>query len=134
MKYVIDSHHNAHRDRRALPSFLELAHEHGLPLRAHSSVLYFSKFYGRWKGETHLEQISEHNLARMLAAEIEAGITELCCHPSYVDPDYLSGYSVEQEAELRALCAPRVRRVLRDESIQLVNYRDAGQRLERAPV
>ena len=129
----LDSHHNAHRDPRALPSFLELAHEHGLPLREHSAVRYFSKFYGQWNGETHLEQISEHNLARMLAAEIEDGITELSCHPGYVDPDYPSGYSAEREAELRALCAPRVRRVLHDESIQLVNYRQAGKRLE-APV
>jgi predicted glycoside hydrolase/deacetylase ChbG (UPF0249 family) len=130
----LDAHHNAHRDPRALPFFLELAREHGLPLREHSPVRYFSKFYGRWNGETHLEQISEHNLARMLAAEIEDGITELSCHPGYVDPDYPSGYSIEREAELRALCAPRVRRVLLDQSIQLVNYREAGKLLERAPV
>ena len=129
----LDSHHNTHRDPRALPYFLELAHEHGLSLREHSPVRYFSKFYGRWKGETHLEQISEQNLARMLVEEIEDGFTELSCHPGYVDPDYPSGYTVEREAELRALCAPRVRRVLLDESIQLVNYRDAGKLLELAP-
>jgi predicted glycoside hydrolase/deacetylase ChbG (UPF0249 family) len=130
----LDSHHNAHRDPRALPYFLELTHEHGLSLREHSPVRYFSKFYGRWKGETHLEQISEQNLARMLAAEIEEGITELSCHPGYVDPDYPSGYTVEREAELRALCARRVRRVLHDGSIGLVNYREAGKLLEHALV
>ena len=130
----LDAHHNTHRDPRALPYFLELAHEQGLSLREHSPVRYFSKFYGRWKGETHLEQISEQNLARMLATEIEEGITELSCHPGYVDPDYPSGYTVEREAELSALCAPRVRRVLLDESIQLVNYDDAGKLLEHAPV
>jgi predicted glycoside hydrolase/deacetylase ChbG (UPF0249 family) len=129
----LDSHHNTHRDPRALPYFLELAQEHGLSLREHSPVRYFSKFYGQWKGETHLEQVSEQNLARMLAEEIEDGITELSCHPGYVDPDYPSGYAVEREAELRTLCAPRVRRVLLDESIQLVNYRGAGQLLELAP-
>ena len=129
----LDSHQNAHRDARALPCFLELAEEHGLPLREHSPVRYFSKFCGQWGGETDLNQISEHNLARMLAEEIEEGITELSCHPGYVDPDSPSGYGAEREAELRALCAPRVRRVLLDESIQLVNYREAGKRLERAP-
>jgi predicted glycoside hydrolase/deacetylase ChbG (UPF0249 family) len=129
----LDSHHNTHRDARALPYFLELAQEHGLSLREHSPVRYFSKFYGQWKGETHLEQISEQNLARMLAAEIEDGLTELSCHPGYVDPDYSSGYTIEREAELRALCAPRVRRVILDEAIQLVNYRDAGKLLELAP-
>ena len=130
----LDAHHNTHRDPRALPHFLELAREHGLSLREHSPVRYFSKFYGRWNGETHLEQISEQNLARMLAAEIEEGITELSCHPGYVDPDYPSGYTVEREAELQALCAPRVRRVLLDESIQLINYREAANLLEHAPV
>ncbi len=129
----IDSHHNTHRDPRALPAFLELAHDHGLPLREHSPVRYFSKFYGRWNGETHLEQISDSNLEEMLASEIQEGITELSCHPGYVDPDCPSGYSVEREAELRALCASRVRRVLHDVSIQLLNFRDAGKRLERAP-
>jgi predicted glycoside hydrolase/deacetylase ChbG (UPF0249 family) len=59
---------------------------------------------------------------------------KLSCHPGYVDPDYPSGDSVEREAELRALCAPRARRVLLDESIQLVNYDQAGKLLERAPV
>jgi predicted glycoside hydrolase/deacetylase ChbG (UPF0249 family) len=130
----LDSHHNTHRDPRALPHFLELAQEHGLSLREHSPVRYFSKFYGQWKGETHLEQVSEQNLARMLAEEIEDGITELSCHPGYVDPDYPSGYTVEREAELRALCAPRVRRVLLDASIQLINYYEAAKLLEHAPV
>jgi predicted glycoside hydrolase/deacetylase ChbG (UPF0249 family) len=129
----LDSHHNTHRDPRALPCFLELAREHGLSLREHSRVRYFSKFYGRWKGETHLEQISEQSLAQMLAAEIDDGITELSCHPGYVDPDYASGYTVEREAELRALCAPRARRVLLDQAIQLVNYHEAAKLLATAP-
>src|SRR5438552_3920626 len=44
----LDSHHNVHRDPQALPVFLELAEQHGLPLREHSSVRYFSKLYGQW--------------------------------------------------------------------------------------
>src|SRR5213596_4225129 len=79
----IDSHHNVHRNPRALPHFLELAREHDLPLREHSRVRYFAKFYGQWGGETHLEHISAENLARMLATDIEDGITELSCHPGY---------------------------------------------------
>jgi predicted glycoside hydrolase/deacetylase ChbG (UPF0249 family) len=48
----LDSHHNVHRDPRALPHFIELSREHGLPLREHSRVRYFSKFYGQWGGQT----------------------------------------------------------------------------------
>ena len=119
----VDSHHNVHRDPRLLPCFLRLAQEYGLPLREHSPVRYFSKFYGRWKGERHLEQISEQNLAQLLAAEIADGITELSCHPGHVDPNYSTGYAIEREAELRTLCDPVIREVLTRHAIQLVNYR-----------
>src|SRR5437867_1811266 len=123
----LDSHHNVHRGPRALPHFRELAREQGLPLRENSPVRYFSKFYGQWGGETHLEQISPDNLMRMLEEEIEEGITELSCHPGYADAGYVTGYSVEREAELRALCDPAVRGVLAGPSIQLVSYRDLGR-------
>ena len=123
----LDSHHNVHRDPRALPEFLDLAREQGLPLREHSAVRYFSKFYGQWSGKTHLEQISVESLARMLEMEIKEGFTELSCHPGYVDPDYSSGYSTEREAELRALCDPRIRQALAEQAIQLVSYHDLGK-------
>src|SRR5438093_1416139 len=40
----LDSHHNVHRDPQLLPRFVELAAEHGVPLREHSPVRYFSTF------------------------------------------------------------------------------------------
>src|SRR5436190_9194776 len=52
----LDSHRNVHRRAEFLPSFLEFAEQNGLPLREHSAVHYFSKFYGQWNGEQHLEQ------------------------------------------------------------------------------
>src|SRR6266487_6543297 len=123
----LDSHHNLHRDPRALPAFLDLAIKHGLPLREHSPARYFSKFYGQWGGQTHLEQISVESLARMLETEVGEGITELSCHPGYLDADFSSGYSTERETELRTLCDPLIRRVLAEQSIQLINYRHLGE-------
>jgi len=123
----LDSHHNVHRDPQALPLFLALAEEHSLPMREHSSVRYFSKFYGQWGGQTHLEQLGVESLARMLATEIRDGFTELSCHPGYVDPDYPTGYSTEREAELRTLCDPRIRQVLAEQSIHLISYHDLGK-------
>jgi predicted glycoside hydrolase/deacetylase ChbG (UPF0249 family) len=120
----LDSHHNSHRDPRAVPHFLELARHHGLPLREHSPVRYFSGFYGQWAGATHPEHISSENLARMLQTEIGEGITELSCHPGYVEPDFASGYTVERELEVRALCDPAIRLVLAEQEIQLVSYHD----------
>jgi chitin disaccharide deacetylase len=120
----LDSHHNAHRDPRLLPVFLECAGRHRLPLREHSPVRYFSKFYGQWGGRTHLEQISVANLDRMLAAEIGEGFTELSCHPGYVEADFPSGYSCERQAEVQTLCAPDLRNILGRHGIRLISYHD----------
>jgi predicted glycoside hydrolase/deacetylase ChbG (UPF0249 family) len=128
----LDSHRNIHRDPRLLPGFIAFAHEYGMPLREHSPVRHFSKFYGRWGGETHPEQIDVVSLVRMLATEIGEGITELMCHPGYIDPGYSSSYSAEREIELKTLCDPIVRRVLTRDSIQLINYHDAARMLESA--
>jgi predicted glycoside hydrolase/deacetylase ChbG (UPF0249 family) len=129
----LDSHHNVHCDRKLLPEFLELAREHDLPLRGSSLVRPWSRFYGQWGGETHLEQISAENLVRMLATEIEEGVTELICHPGYGDRNYATSYSVERETELRTLCDPLVRRKLAEQSIQLVSYHDLASLLVATP-
>jgi chitin disaccharide deacetylase len=123
----IDSHHNVHRDPRVLPLFVELARDFGLPLREHSPVRYYSKFYGQWGGESHLEQISASHLGHILENEIGPGVTELSCHPGYLDPNFLSGYSVEREAELHTLCDPTLRDVLQKQSIQLIGYHQLGK-------
>jgi predicted glycoside hydrolase/deacetylase ChbG (UPF0249 family) len=122
----LDSHHNVHRDARLLPHFLDLARQSGLPLREHSPVRYFSKFYGRWGGETHPEQISVDSLLRLVETNVREGFTELSCHPGYVDPDLQSDYSIEREIELRTLCEPIIRTVLAEQQIQLASFRDLG--------
>ena len=129
----LDSHHNVHRDPQLLPHFVELAADYGVPLREHSSVRYFSKFYGQWGGRTHLEQISPESLARMLETEIAEGLTEVSCHPGYADPDYPGSYALEREAELRTLCDPLMREVLAAHGIQLTNYSRLGELVAGAP-
>jgi predicted glycoside hydrolase/deacetylase ChbG (UPF0249 family) len=123
----LDSHHNVHRDSRLLPHFLELARQYGLPLREHSPVREFSKFYGQWDGETHLEQISGESVVDMLETEFREGFTELGCHPGYVDPDFESVYAIERETELRTLCDPIIQEKLVELQIQLIGFRDLGK-------
>jgi predicted glycoside hydrolase/deacetylase ChbG (UPF0249 family) len=118
----LDSHHNLHRDPRSLPHFLELARRHGLPLREHSAVRYYSSFYGQWAGAAHLEQISPENLVHFLQTELDEGITELSCHPGYVEPGFATSYRSEREVEVRTLCDPTVRRALVEHRIELVSY------------
>jgi len=121
----LDSHHNLHRNPRLLPYFLEAADRYGLPLREHSPVRYFSRFYGQWGGETHLEQISVQGLIGLVETEISAGVTELSCHPGCCDPQLRSSYRMEREVELRTLCHPAVRAFLSARQIRLVNFGEA---------
>ena len=123
----LDAHHNVHRTPRLLPHFLEAAGEHGLPLREHSPARYHSAFYGQWDGVTHPEQISTESLVRMLRADRGGGVTELSCHPGYVDPDFRSVYSAERETELRTLCDPGLRRALAELNVELIGFGALGQ-------
>jgi predicted glycoside hydrolase/deacetylase ChbG (UPF0249 family) len=121
----LDSHHHVHRDPRLLPSFLELADEHRLPLREHSPVRHVGSFYGQWDGQTHLEQISVAGLIRLLESEARDGVTEVGCHPGYADAQLHSSYRVEREAELTTLCDPAVREFLAARRIRLVDFAQA---------
>lgn len=123
----IDTHQNVHRDSRLTPLFISLARRYGLPLREHSSVRYFSSFYGQWGGETHPEQISAEKLLSMLASEVGEGITELSCHPGYRDPDFESVYYAEREIELRTLADPRIPAFLKQHQIRLIGFREMAK-------
>jgi predicted glycoside hydrolase/deacetylase ChbG (UPF0249 family) len=94
-----------------------------LPVREHSQVHYFKKFYGQWDGDTHLEWISPENLCRLIDAELQDGVTELGCHPGYVDDTFRSVYLNEREAELRTLCDPKVREFLEQREITRISFR-----------
>ena len=120
----VDSHHDAHRDPRALPYVVALTRSVGVPVRGHSAVRHVGKFYGQWGGRTHPEQIGVDGLLRLLDAEVREGVTELSCHPGYVEPGFRSGYVAEREMELRTLCDARVRQGIRAREIRLVSFRD----------
>ena len=122
----VDSHHDVHRDPRVLPHVRAWAGRLGVPVRGDGPVRHLSKFYGQWGGETHLEQISVDGLLRLLDTELGdvEHVTELTCHPGYVEPGFASSYSAEREAELRTLCDPRVRQALAERSIGLIGFRD----------
>ena len=120
----LDAHHNVHRRPELLPAFQEIAARHGLALREHCAVRYFSSFYGRWNGESHPEQISVERLLEMLSDELEEGVTELACHPGYLDPDFRSDYGSERELELRTLCDPALCAGIARLGIHLIDHRD----------
>jgi len=135
----VDSHHDVHRDPRILPDVLALARvagegRGGAPVRGHSAARHVGKFYGRWGGATHPEQIGVDGLLRLLDADVGAGVTELSCHPGYVDAELRSSYGAEREVELRTLCAPYVWQAISNREIELIGFRDLNVRRVRDPV
>ncbi len=119
----VDSHHDVHRDPHVLPHVLAWARWAGVPVRGYSGVHQLHQFYGQWGGESHPEQIGVDMLARLLD-EVRAGVTELTCHPGYVDAGLLSGYNAEREVELGTLCDDRARRATVEREIGLIGFRD----------
>jgi len=120
----VDTHHDVHRDPRVLTPLLAWARRVGAPVRGHSGVRHFPKFYGQWGGETHPEQIGVEGLLRLLDAELREGVTELNCHPGYLEPGFPSSYAGEREIELRTLCDPGLRRTFLERRIRLIGFRD----------
>jgi len=120
----MDSHHDVHRQPSVLPHVLACARRAGTPVRGYSGVHHFPEFYGQWGGESHFEQIGVEGLCRLLDAGVREGVTELTCHPGYVEPGFPSSYNAEREVELRTLCDPRARQALREREIRLIGFRD----------
>jgi chitin disaccharide deacetylase len=120
----VDTHHDLHRDPRVLSPLLTWGRRSSVPVRDHSGVRYFPKFYGQWGGETHLERIGVEGLLRLLDTEIGEGLTELNCHPGYAEPGFPSSYAAERAVEVRTLCDPGLRQAMRVREIQLIGFRD----------
>jgi predicted glycoside hydrolase/deacetylase ChbG (UPF0249 family) len=57
----------------------------------------------------------------MLEREVGEGLTELGCHPGYVDGALDSTYAIERETELRTLCDPRLRAELEVLGVELIS-------------
>lgn len=120
----LDSHQHVHRDPRRRALFQELAREHDLPLRDELPVVFKGGFYGQWEyGKGERDKVSVEALSWMLENEIHhGGIYEVSCHPGCFDPEASYVYHGEREWELETLCHPRIRAVLAEQKIEVLNY------------
>lgn len=125
----LDSHHNVHQRPELLAEVLAVSQESGLLVRACSAVRYLADFYGQRSGRTDVCRIDVAALVQLLKTRLDDGVTELGCHPGYVDADLASRYTAEREVELRTLCDGAVRAVLSEEQIVLVGFRDVPRLL-----
>jgi predicted glycoside hydrolase/deacetylase ChbG (UPF0249 family) len=88
---------------------------------------YDGRFYGQTgTGDPWPANISTARLMELLR-DLRDGVTEMACHPGYPG-DLVTVYGAEREIELHALCNPDVRRVVRDERIDLIAFSDLRDR------
>jgi chitin disaccharide deacetylase len=120
----VDTHHDLHRDPEVLSPLLAWGRRIKVPVRGHSEVRYFPKFYGRSGGETDLDQIGVDALLRLLDEEVGEGMTELSCHPGHPEAGFPSSYAAEREVEVRTLCDPKLRNEILERGFRLMGFRD----------
>jgi ATP-binding cassette subfamily B protein len=123
----IDSHQHVHRRPACRPSFLELAEEHGLPLRDQPPVTFKGGFYSQWVyGMPDPSRVSFDALAHILSTELSHGIYELAVHPGYRDPAAGYVYDHDREWELQTLEDPRLPGLLEKLGVRLISYHELG--------
>jgi predicted glycoside hydrolase/deacetylase ChbG (UPF0249 family) len=120
----IDSHHHFHRLFNVARLFLEAGRRYRVPVRGFSDVVYVGRFYGQPEfGQTDMSRITVDALLSLLQS-LKPGVSEVSCHPGYrrTRPDAV--YNREREEELRTLTDERVKTMIDEEGIRLINYRD----------
>jgi predicted glycoside hydrolase/deacetylase ChbG (UPF0249 family) len=116
----LDSHQHVHMTEPVAAVADRLAAELAVPLRGRR-IRYEGGFYGQTgRGEPVPEAISVEGLVRIVSV-LPAGCTELGCHPG-LGMGRESSYGHEREAEVRALCDPRVRATIERERIELRSF------------
>lgn len=123
----LDTHHDVHREPAVLEPLLALADDHGLPVRGQRGIRYVPDFYACWNGASHPEQVSLETLLRIVDDEARSGVTELGCHPGYLDVELDSTYGAERELELATLTDPRLPSLLERRAIELVDFSEAAR-------
>jgi predicted glycoside hydrolase/deacetylase ChbG (UPF0249 family) len=128
----IDSQDHFHRLFNVARLFLEAGRRYGVPVRGFSDVVYVGRFYGQPElGRTDLSRIGVDALVSLLQS-LTARVSEVSCHPGHLPtrPDVL--YNREREEELRTLTDGRVKTLIAEEGIKLINYRDYARLVRRA--
>jgi predicted glycoside hydrolase/deacetylase ChbG (UPF0249 family) len=131
----LDSHHHCAIHPSVGPVFAAVARERGIPARSSNETsrgmlraagvptpdAFLDAFFG--SGAT------SGTLLR-LVAELSDGVTELMCHPGYSDEELRRGssYADERDAEITALCDPRVRAAIAADGVQLASFQDLSPR------
>jgi chitin disaccharide deacetylase len=127
----LDGHHHVHGQEKIFPMVQLLAKEYRLPIRKVSgdanhpsnqflptTQAFFYEFYGN--------ELTPTSLIDLVKKSTSFDTAEIMCHPAYIDEEVLTGssYNVQRARELAILIDPEVKRVVEENHIELVTYKD----------
>ena len=125
----LDSHHHSHRLPVVLDALLAVAREHGLSVRrASEEVAVRAAAAGVRTTDFFLESFfgktATLGVLLVLLRGLPAGVTELMCHPGYVDEELRrgSGYADDREREIAVLTDQRAAAALQQLGIGLTHF------------
>ncbi len=121
----LNSHFHYHKWKRVLLIFLNYAKKYKIPVRG-NEVKLNTGFYGfnQMTLKPESKNISVDGLINILSS-LEDGITELMCHPGYIDSSSKNTpYNYEREIELKTLTSDRVRKFVSKENVKLINFKE----------
>ena len=132
----LDSHKYLQSSEPFAAAIAAVAADFGLPVRAldagemgrlrDAGVRTTDHFEGRFHGLDG--RGTELSLLVELIDGLRPGVTELMCHPGYVDDELSdSSYRDDREAEMRVLCSPAVRRTVEQARVELSNFDALGE-------
>jgi chitin disaccharide deacetylase len=134
----LDSHHHIHQvDNRVNEILMETAYEYKIAIRSYDDTMrksfcefgistpdhFISSFFGK--------DYITYEMLEKLIADLPDGISEIMCHPGYIDQDLMdkSSYTGFREVELELLTNPEVFDMLKNHDVSLVSYRDICNRI-----
>lgn len=120
----IDGHHHVHKLPGILPFLLEFSQKYKIPLRAVGKINFIDTFSTDPKDT---QSRSVENLTKILKT-LPDGISELMTHPSYNSEELrrISSLNFEREIELQTLTLPEIKKVTKEENVQLISWRDVN--------
>ncbi len=123
-----DVHKHLHRHETILAAVIQMALAHSMPIRAVDATMRAraiaagAKTTDHFIGDTGEEAYWTPGRALEALDALEAGTTELMCHPGYRPERVKTGYGIQRETELEALTDAAVVARARRGDIRLVDF------------
>ncbi|MFJ7746278.1 chitin disaccharide deacetylase [Peribacillus sp. NPDC097295] len=130
----IDSHHHVHGLEKVSPIVEKIAKKHGVPVRRLEDSLHgyteikttdrlITDFFG--------SNLTTNHLIDILDSSLSSETVEIMCHPGYIDEAILTGssYALPRVKEMSILTDPAIQKAIAVRNIQLVSYKELGNRV-----